>query len=327
MSLTIIDAATVRRLLPMADCMAVMREAMIAVSRGAVVIPPRIVAALPDGSGYFATMPGSSQSPAIDGAKLLTLLPANPAAGRPAIQGLVLLFDHASGTPMAVIDGAEITTLRTAAASGLATRLLARCDARSHGVLGTGVQAAAHIEAIAAARATVVEVLVWGRSLARAQSFAAEQGQRQGLTIRAVADAAEACACDIVSAVTGATQPVLQGAWLRPGAHVNLVGAHQATHREADTAAITRSAVYVDLLRSAMTEAGDLLIPMQEGAFMRDRIVGEIGQLVAGEIGGRSDGQQITLYKSLGIVAQDLYAAWAVLGRARGEGLGTTVDF
>jgi ornithine cyclodeaminase len=327
MNLTILDAAAVRRLLPMSDCIAAMRQAMVAVSQGSVNIPPRIVASLPDGSGYFFAMPGSAQHPALDGAKVLTLLPANPAAGRPTIQGVVLLFDHATGAPQALIDGAEITAMRTAAASGLATQLLARADAASHGVLGIGVQAGVHIDAIQVARPGVAEVRVWGRDAASAQAFALAQSARTGLRVLAVHDAALACACDIVSVVTGATQPVLQGAWLQPGAHVNLVGAHQRTHREADTAAITRAAVYVDLMASALSEAGDLLIPIDEGAFDSTRIVGEIGQLAAGQVPGRAGDQQITLYKSLGVVAQDLFAAWATLQRALAEGQGVTVPF
>jgi ornithine cyclodeaminase len=327
MSLTILDAAAVRRLLPMADCIEAMRQAMLAVSRGQVAIPPRIIAPLPDGSGHFAAMPGSTESPAMDGAKLLTLLPANPAAGRPAIQGVVLLFDHATGAPQALLNGAEITALRTAAASGLATQLLARNDARSHGVLGTGVQAGVHIDAIRAVRPGITAVRVWGRDADRTKLFALRQSERTGLDVQAVADAAEACACDVVSAVTGATHPVLQGARLMPGAHVNLVGAHQATHREADSLAITRAAIYVDLMESALREAGDLLIPMGEGAFAREGIVGEIGEVAAGTVPGRTGDTQITLYKSLGVVAQDLYAARAVLQRALAQGQGVTVPF
>ena len=127
--------------------------------------------------------------------------------------------------------------------------------------------------------------------------------------------------------VDGAAQPVLQGAWLRDGAHVNLIGAHRPVDREADTATIARSSVYVDLMQSAMNEAGDLLIPIAEGAFARERIVGELGQLAAGQIAGRTNAAQITLFKSLGIVAQDLFAAWAVLQRAEAAGIGTLVAF
>lgn len=327
MSIRILTAADVYALLPMADCINVMHEAMVALSSGQIAMPPRLIAPLADGSGAMAAMPGSSRNPAVDGAKLLTLLPGNPAAGRAAVQGVVVLFDPSTGAPMALLDGAAITALRTAAVSGLATRLLARADARSHGILGTGVQARMHIDAIHVARPMVAELRIWGRDRARAQLFAAQQAARTGLTVRAVANAAQAAQCDIVSTTTGAAQPVLQGAWLREGAHVNLVGAHRPVDREADTATIVGASVYVDLMQSAMNEAGDLLIPIAEGAFAKERIVGELGQLAAAQITGRVDAAQITLFKSLGVVAQDLFAAHAVLQRAVGAQSGTLLEF
>ena len=327
MTIRILGAGDIFALLPMADCVDAMHEAMVALSSGQVVMPARVIAPLADGDGLMAAMPGSSRSPAVDGAKLLTLLPGNPAAGRAAVQGVVVLFDHASGAPMALLDGAAITALRTAAVSALATRLLARADARSHGILGTGVQARMHIDAIHAVRPAATEVRIWGRNPIRAREFAAEQARRTGLDVVAVEHAAQAARCDIVSATTGAAQPVVQGAWLHNGAHVNLVGAHRPVDREADTATIVRCSVYVDLMHSAMNEAGDLLIPMAEGAFAKERIVGELGQLAAGQIPGRASTAQITLFKSLGVVAQDLFAAWAVLQRAQRAGVGTLVEF
>ena len=327
MTLRILTAGDVRALMPMADCIDVMRDAMVALAQGQVAMPPRVITPLADGRGLMATMPGSSRAPAVDGAKLVTLMPGNPAAGRAAVQGVVVLFDHATGAPMALLDGAEITALRTAAVSGLATRLLARPDARSHGILGTGVQARMHIDAIHAARPLLTEVRVWGRDHARTMAFAVQEATRTGRTVRAVPSAQAAAECDIVSTTTGAALPVLQGHWLHAGAHVNLVGAHRPAEREADTTTITRASVYVDLMESAMNEAGDLLLPIAEGAFAADRIVGELGQLAAGQIPGRTSAAQITLFKSLGVVAQDLFAAWAVLQRAVESDAGTVVNF
>ena len=327
MTLRILTASDVRALLPMAHCIDVMHKAMVALSQGQIAMPPRVIAPLADGKGLMAAMPGSSRAPAFDGAKLVTLMPDNPAAGRAAVQGVVVLFDHATGAPMALLDGAEITALRTAAVSGLATRLLARPDARSHGILGAGVQARMHIDAIHAARPLLTEVHVWGRDHARTMAFAAQESTRTGHTVRAVPSVREAAECDIVSTTTGAALPVLEGHWLHAGSHVNLVGAHRPAEREADTTTITRASVYVDLMESAMNEAGDLLLPIAEGAFARDRIVGELGQLAAGQIPGRTSAAQITLFKSLGVVAQDLFAAWAVLQRAVEADAGTVVNF
>ena len=307
----IIDAAGVRTHLPMAECIDAMAKAMIAVSGRAASMPPRTVMPLIDKSGYFAVMPGSLAEPLVYGAKVVSLHPANPAAGRPAIQGFVALFDHETGRPLALVDGAEITALRTAAASGLATRLLSRSDSSTLGLLGYGVQAAAHLEAICAVR-DIAEVRVWGRSLERAREFAKRHSARLHPKIVAVAEPQTAAACDIVCTVTGSAEPIVLGEWIQPGAHVNLVGAHSPTTREADTALVKRGRVYVDALVSAFSEAGDILIPIEEGAIAPSHVVGEIGALLLGRVEGRATLAQITVYKSLGVVAQDLVAAHAV---------------
>jgi ornithine cyclodeaminase len=270
-----------------------------------------------DKSGYFAVMPGSSAQPRVYGAKVVSLHPGNPAKGLPAIQGFVALFDHDTGAPVALVDGAEITGMRTAAASGLATRLLARPDARTVGIFGTGVQAATHLAAMMAVR-RIESVLVWGRTPKKAKAFAEQQSGQQGIPVR-TATAEEAAGCDILCTVTGSPEPVVRGEWVSEGAHVNLVGAHSPTSREADTALIARGRVYVDSLESTLNEGGDLLIPMQEGAIDKDHIVGEIGRLVTDDIPGRQTPRDVTIYNSLGIVGQDLVAAYLVYRRAQGE--------
>jgi ornithine cyclodeaminase len=261
-------------------------------------------------------MPGAVP-PRIYGAKLVGLHPGNPAQRRPAVQGFVILFDHASGAPLALLDGAEITARRTAAASGLATRELARPDAVTLGLLGCGVQAVAHLEAVRCVR-DIREVRVWGRNRTSAREFASRHGAAaSGTRIVAVAAAGEAAACDIVCVVTGAREPVIHGAWLTPGAHVNLVGAYTATTREADSALIANARVYVDSRDSAASEAGDLLIPLREGAIDAGHVVGELGEVLLGRVPGRGSDREITVYKSVGLVAQDLVAAEHALQRHR----------
>jgi len=321
----IVNAEETRRLLPMAQCIEVMDRAMRAASTGSVAAPERIIAPLADGVSYFILMPGSTTGSAVYGAKIVSLHPANPSSGRPAVQGFVTLFDAQTGEPAALIDGAEITRIRTAAASALATRTLSRSEARSHGILGAGVQAASHFEAMACVR-SIDRVVVWARDHDKARRFAVEQAERYGIGVTATESAEAAAACDIVSVVTNAPEPVLRGSWLRPGAHLNLVGSHEAEHREADTHAVTRAAVYVDSRQGALREAGDLLIPIAEGHFSSDRILGEIGEVLAGTAPGRRDEQQITLYKSLGIIAQDLFAAEHVLRQAQAAGAGTRIE-
>ena len=315
----IVNAEQTRRLLPMAECIDVMDRAMRAASAGKVDAPERIIAPLADGISYFIVMPGSTTESNVYGAKLVSLHPGNPSRGRPAVQGFVTLFDGITGSPSALIDGAEITRIRTAAASALATRALAREDATTHGILGAGVQAASHMQAIACVRG-IDHVLVWARDYGKAERFAAGQSGRHVFRVTAVENAEEAAACNIVSVVTNSPQPVLRGAWLQPGTHLNLVGSHEPQHREADTDAVTRAAIYVDSLSGALSEAGDLLIPIAENRLSPEDIIGEIGEVLAGTAPGRQDDRQITLYKSLGMVAQDLFAAEYVLRQARARG-------
>lgn len=312
--MNVIDAETVRATLSMPQCIDAMAAAMKAVSQRNLAMPGRIVMPLVDGSGYLGVMPGSLADPRVYGAKIVSLHPSNPATGRPAIQGFVVLFDHETGAPFALVDGAEITTLRTAAASGLATRALSRADAKSLGLFGYGVQAAAHFDAVRAVR-PIEEVRIWGRSLERAEDFARKHGQRTGLDVTAVEDPRAAAGCDIVCTTTGAHEPILSGSWVRPGAHVNLVGAHAPTAREADTALILNARVYTDALESAFAEAGEILIPIAEGTIDRDHVVGEIGDVLLGRIDGRRNDLEVTVYKSLGVVAQDIVAAEDVVNR------------
>lgn len=311
MSLIYFDGQRVRELLPMSRCIDTMDETMRGLSDGRFKIPPRTIFAPIDSAGFFGVMPGSSADPPTFGAKIATLYPMNPQHGRPPLQGFVVLFDHATGAPLAFFDAAEITALRTAAASALATRELAPPDAKTLGILGTGVQATSHIEAMCSVR-SIREVRVWGRSTEKAREFAARYSGGSGPKVTAVASSRDAAECDIVCTVTGSGEPVLFGEWVRSGTHVNLVGAHTPKTREADTALIARGRVYVDSRESAANEAGDLLIPVGEGAIRADHPVGEIGELLLGRIGGRTGSKDITVFKSLGVVAQDITAAWAV---------------
>jgi len=311
----IIDAAGVRELLPMQACIEAVAAAMAGVAAGTVRVPKRTFMPLESAGDALLLMPGAAREPNVYGAKIIGLHPGNPAQGRPAIQGFVALFDADTGTPLCIVDGAVLTSIRTAAASALATRLLARPDAATHGVFGTGALARTHIEAIASVR-PCKRVRVWGRHLRKARALAREEAARTGLEIEAVADPAEAAACDVVSTVTGAAEPVLQGRWIRPGTHVNLVGAHSASTREADSDLIAMARVYTDLMDSLLEEGGDVLIPMREGRIDRSQLAGEIGQVLAGRLAGRTDEAEITVYKSHGITAQDLYAAHLTYTRA-----------
>ena len=316
MTLQIIDADRVGKLLPMAECIDVMAEAMKAASAGEVVQPLRTVLPVDDRGGHLFVMPAASQSLDCYGAKLISLTPANSGKALPTIRGDYLLFEGDTGAAVALIDAASLTAIRTAAASGLAARLLARPEAATCGIFGTGVQAESHAEAMRAVR-PVREIRIWGRDAEKADRLARRLKASTGLDVRAHEDPAAVAACDLVCTVTAATQPILKGAWVRPGAHVSLVGAHTLTQREADTELLRRSLVFVDLLAAAQREAGDVMIPIQERSVPADHIRGEIGKVASGALAGRTSPDQVTLYKSVGIAAQDLFAARRVFSGAR----------
>ena len=315
MSVLVLDSETVFATLNMPACIDLMAATQAAISRGEIELPLRSMLKVSDGAGYFGVMPGEIGSREVFGAKLVTLFPANPGRGIPTVQGHVLLFDRVDGTPLALVEASSVTALRTAAASAAATRVLAREGAATLAFLGCGVLAETHLDAMLAVR-PVRDVRIWGRNLEKAAAFAQRHADREGVEVRAVADAAEAVAgADLVCTVTGSYTPVLEGDWLSPGAHVNLVGAHNPATREADGRVLERGRVYTEITEFALAEAGDLLLAIEEGHFARTDIVGEIGQAIDGQVRGRSSESEITVYKSLGNTAQDLAAAHYVYTR------------
>jgi len=326
MTTLIIPQQLVPELLPMRDCVDAMQEALGALARGDAVLPLRSMIWTPDRSGLLGTMPGYLGAPKALGLKIIAYMPANHGSDRDSHQGAVLLFDTENGDLLAVIDASSITAIRTAAASGLATRLLAREDAGDLAILGTGVQASAHLDAMRTVR-TLRRVRVCSRSIGQAQAFARHH-QKVGVPVEAVATAEEAVAgADLICTATASAEPVLFGDWIAEGAHVNAVGACFPQARELDTRAVSRSRLYVDRRESALAEAGDFLIPKAEGAIGDDHIIGEIGEIVIGRVSGRRSRDEITLFKSLGIAVEDLAAAHLIHARAREAGKGIAVDF
>ena len=311
----------------MTECVDVMAEALLALANGDAVLPLRSMVWMPDRSGLLGLMPAYLGAPRTLGLKVISYLPGNHGGDRDSHQGAVLLFDTRSGTLLAMIDASSITAIRTAAVSGLATRLLALEDAGDLALLGSGVQASTHLDAMRAVR-KLRRVRVCGLSLSRAQAFARHHERTLGLPIEAVATAKEAMlGADLICTTTPSPEPVLFGDWIAAGAHINAVGACFATARELDTAAVVRSRLYVDRRESALAEAGDFLIPRSEGAIGDDHIVGELGEILAGRVSARCSPDEITLFKSLGIAIEDLAAAHHIHARARALGKGIAVDF
>lgn len=318
----VITAAEVEALLPMPAAIEVMRRAMIQVSERRTVLPLRQFMAIPDAPGKLAVMPGYIADPPVFGVKTVAKYTHPPGSPHGSHVGIVQLFDAETGLLLAVIEGGTLTAIRTAAASALATDTLARPDARRLAIIGTGEQARRHVTAMAAVR-PIDHVSVWGRNPAHALSFAAslDLPARVAATVEsAVADA------DIICTTTPATEPILFGAALRPGTHVNLVGSAIPTTAEADVALVARSEFYVDYREAALAQAGELRNAIAAGAVTADHVRGEIGEVLLGLAPGRSDAAAITVYKSLGVTAQDLAAGAHVLDAARAQGLGRAIS-
>jgi alanine dehydrogenase len=326
MHVLVLGQSDVENLLPMPACIDVMADALSALARGDAILPLRQVLRLPNGKSAFAVMPAYVGDAKAVGAKVITVFPDNHGTKLDSHQGAVLLFEAEHGSLVAVMDASSITAIRTAAVSGLATRLLARPDAADVAILGTGVQARTHLEAMCAVR-PVRRVRVWSRNGGAVREFATRESKHHGIPVEPAASARAAVeGADIICTVTASREPVLAGEWLAEGAHVNAVGASLAFARELDTAAVARGRLYVDRRESALNEAGDFLIPKREGAIGDDHIVGELGELLLGRIPGRRTESEVTVFKSLGLAVEDVAAARFLYERARAEGRGTSVE-
>jgi ornithine cyclodeaminase len=321
MNALVISYADVVRLLPMEACVEVMADALRATNRGGAVLPLRSVVWMPDRTGMIGLMPGFLDQPTSLGLKVVSIFPGNHGTKYDSHQGVVMLFDTQHGTPIAIIDASSITAIRTAAVSGVATRALARDDAGDLAILGAGVQAATHLAAMRAVR-PIRRVRVWSRNRDHAQRFA----DRSPVAVEVMASARDAVdGADLICTTTAAREPVLEGAWLGPGVHINAVGACFAATRELDTAAVVRARLIVDRLESALAESGDFRIPKAEGAISDDHIAGELGDVLLGRVAGRRSGDEVTLFKSLGIAIEDLAAAHYIYTQAVATGSGVSV--
>lgn len=314
----VLSGRDIAGLVDVADLIAPLEEAMRAVSRGEAQLPLRSMVPIPGGRA-MGIMGGWLGTPAGHGIKVLSLFPDNPRHGRSSHAGLMLLFDAETGLAELCMDAAELTALRTAAASALATRVLARPDARRLAILGTGEEAGVHVRAMRAVR-PIEELVVWGRDPAKAAAFAERHG---GVVAGSVAEAVEAA--DIVVTATSARAPFLAADMLRPGQHVNAVGGSVAAMQELEPELLTRVRLFTDSIPSMEPQAAEVIAARARGIIADDHPVTEIGAVLAGTA-GRQDPAEITLYRSLGIAAQDLAAAHFILARARAAGRGVEVE-
>ena len=323
----ILNKSAVSDALSHGACIDVMAEAMKSVSQRDVVMPLRQFMGVPGTEGKLGLMPGYLGAPRCFGVKIVSKFPRDADSPFGTHVGAIMLFDADEGIPVALLDGGELTAIRTAAASALATRVLARNDASTLAVLGHGEQARHHIKALLHVR-PIKRILIWGRSFEKASAFVQSLGLGETIDIAAERDAATAVSrADIVCTVTSATTPIIEGAWLEDGTHVNLVGAAVRTSAEADVDVITRSKFYVDYRESALAQAGELLNAIETGKVSDRHIAGEIGEVLLSQAKGRESDKEITVYKSLGVSAQDLAASLHAWQSAKAGGHGTTVDW
>ena len=309
-----IDREEVARRLTYELCIPIVREAMIAFSRGETKQLLRSIIKLSEGR-FFGVMPGAMGAHEAFGAKILSVFHDNFARGVQSHQGLVLLFDPESGAPVCAVHAGELTAIRTGAASAVATDALARKDAKRMALLGYGEQAGTHARAISKVR-NLESIVVWGRSSERARAFAERMQAELGIPVTVADNARDAVAeADIVCTLTSASEPILHGAWVRPGTHANVVGSGYAGPAEVDNDLVVRSRFIADSRQGVLQQGAEFLRAKAAGLVGDDHVVGEIGQVLAGAIPGRQSDEQITAYKSLGHVVQDLSTAWALYTR------------
>jgi len=295
----------------------VMQNMFRSLANGESVQPLRSIMRLPDTAGLLGMMPGYAKEMDVMGIKVITVFHNNSATGYPSHQGVVMLFDAKHGQPLMLFDAEEITAIRTAATSAVATRLLSNVDAQVLGILGTGVQAEKHIEAISIVR-NIKQMHIWGRNKNNAALLAHKISDKQNVSI-VVQNDAEAVVknATIICTVTSSSQPVLKGEWVNKGTHINAVGSSTPATRELDTAAILKSKLFTDKYESLFNEAGDFLIPKKEGAVTDDIVKAEIGEVVMGKKQGRTHADDITVFKSLGIAMEDIFSAWHIYGKIK----------
>jgi ornithine cyclodeaminase len=324
-SMLVLNQNEITELLPMGACIDVMASTLATLARGDAVLPLRTIVVYPDGTGAFAVMPAYLGTPRTVGAKVVTIMPGNHGTAFDSHQGAVLLFDADNGSVAAILDGTPVTAIRTAAVSGVATRELARKDASTLAIVGSGVQAYTHLQAMCAVR-PIKTLRVYSRNRANCQTLVDAARDKFNLDASVAASGADAVrGADIVCATTSSSEPVIFGEWLSPGTHINAVGSSQPTARELDSPAVVRSRLYVDRRESALKEAGDVLTPLKAGDITAAHIVGEIGDVLIGKAPGRGNDNEITLFKSLGLAVEDLAAASYVYAEAVRRGMGTEV--
>jgi alanine dehydrogenase len=328
MMIRILTGEEVRKALPMPRAIEAVKDAFARLSTGQAEVPLRTALDVPPHNGVTLFMPaylaGEGHVAPLMAMKVVSVFNDNPGKGLPLIHALVVVVNAETGEPDAVMDGTVLTALRTGAASGAATDLLAREDACVAAIFGAGAQGRTQLEAVCAVR-PIEEAWIYDVEPERARAYAEETGRRFAAAVRVAGSPAEAARqADVVCTATTSLRPVFEDADLRPGTHINAIGAYTPEMQEIPLQTVVRAKLVIDHHEAALAEAGDLLIPMAQGLIGVDHIHAELGEIVAGARPGRESAEEITLFKSVGVAVQDVAAAGAVLEAARKMGLGTT---
>lgn len=328
MQIRLLNAAAVRDLLPVDQCIALARQAMKLVAlEGGTIQPIRQGLFHPDKRGLMSMMPGYTSNPEWLGIKVMSVFPGNFGTAYGSHQGFVILFETGNGIPRAIMDGREITAIRTAAATAAATDVLARQNTETLAIFGYGEQAHTHLEAVPRVR-PFRRALVWGRDFERTRAFCAAEQPHHQFELIPVRTAREAAVdADVLCTTTAAKEPFFEADWLRPGQHLNVVGSSVPTTSEIDVQTVARCRLYVDFKDSALALAGDFRRAKEAGVVGDDHIIGSIGDVLAGKAPGRTSDQEITLFKSLGMVSEDLVSADFILAEAERRGVGQMVEW
>lgn len=329
MAVLVLSHKEVRELLPMDECIEVQSRALLDLALGRVYQPLRSAIVPPGARGVLGLMPSylSRADGGLYGLKSVCVFPGNSALGKDIHQGAVLLFSGETGELLSVMDASAITAIRTAAVSAVATRLLAREDAGDLAIIGAGVQARVHADAIPRVR-KIRRARVASRTPGSARKFADEIARETGLEIEPV-DSVQAAVtgADLIVTATTSREPIVKREWISPGAHLNVVGSSVKTTREIDTPTMAAASLFVDRRESTLNESGDYLKAAAEGAIGPDHIKAELGEILAGSSRGRTSTEEITLFKSLGLGIEDLAAAEYLYGKAAGASTGRWIDF
>ena len=322
----LLSETQVQSLIDIDELISTLEKAHVQYSTGKAVMPVRLVVPLPQIQGRVTSMPGFLNEDKALGMKVVTYFQENPKRNLPAILGTIMLFSAETGKMIAAMDGSYITAIRTACASAMATKALANAKTSALGILGAGVQARAHIEALARVR-KIERIKIYSPSGTSAAAIKKDLEAAMKIAI-AIAEDAEDAVRDADLLVTGTTakEPVVKNAWLKAGVHINAVGSHRPDYREIDGATMARAKVVVDSREAIMAECGDILLAIKEKAISENHLHGEIGEVLAGTKPGRSSASEVTLYKSVGIAIQDVATANLVYRKALERGVGTTVE-